>query len=120
MDTSPEVTVSFQPAGRETYAAIVGEHRREMPDIEIVTDEDEDGLTDEEWLASLEIEQVHSFLIHAPIQDFEAPAERFQLVEKRLLAKMPGPTRDSVTRIEFTREDEDKVTVRVWRAVEGA
>lgn len=119
MDTSPEVTISLQPAGRETYAVIAEEHRREMPDIEIVADDSADGLSDEEWLASLDIEQVHSFVVSAPIEEFEGPAVRFQLVEKRLLAKIPGATMDSVSRIEFTREDDDKVAVRVWTVVEG-
>lgn len=118
MDTSPEVTVTFEPAGRETYAAMVGEHRREMPDIEIVTDEEDDELTDEEWLLSLEVEQIHTFVVRASIEQFDGPASRFQLVEKRLLTQIPDATIDQVSRVEVTRDSDESVLVRVWVAVD--
>jgi hypothetical protein len=114
MDTSPEVTVSFEPAGRETFAAIVSEHSRDYPDIEIIADEEDDGLTDEEWLLSLEVESVHTFCVRAPIEQFNGPGERFQLVEKRLLTQIPGASMDQVSRVEVTRDTDESVMVRVW------
>lgn len=115
MDTSPEVTVTFKPAGRETYAAIVSEHRKELPDIEIITDQEDEGLSDEEWFASLEIEQVFTFVVHAGPEHFRSPEQRRRLVEQRLLTQMKGIDLRQVTRVDVTPSSRgDRIKVKVW------
>jgi hypothetical protein len=115
MDTSPEVTVTFKPAGRETYATIVSEHRKEVPDIEIITDQEDQGLSDDDWLATLEIEQIFTFVVHAGPEHFQTPEQRRRLVEKRLLTQMKGVDLRQVTRVDVTPSSRgDRIKVKVW------
>lgn len=116
MDTSPEVTVTLTSAGRDTYALISDEHRREVPDIEVTTTDD--GVDEDEFLDTLEIERVHSFTIFAELDQLHSDRQKYRLVERRLLKQMQGASLDDVTRVEVTEADvRGHLLVRVWTRV---
>ncbi len=117
MDTSPEVTVTLASAGRETYALIAEDHRREVPDIEVTASAD-DGADDDELLDTLEIERLHTFTVVAELEHLNSDRQKYRLVERRLLRQMAGATLDDVTRVEVLEGDvRGHVSVRVWTRV---
>lgn len=117
LDTSPDVSVTLTTPGRETYAVIHHEHRQELPDIEVTTQQDED-VDDDDFLDTLEIERVFSFAIRAEMEQFRSLEKRAQLVERRLARQIPGFTADDVTRIELKEgEDAGSLMVRVYTRV---
>lgn len=117
LDTSPEVSVTLTAAGRDTYAVLHDEHRRELPDIEVATEGDE-SLDEDEFLDTIEIERLHSFAISAEFDQLRSPAQRARLVERRLLRQIPGATLEDVTRIEVEEGvNEESLVVRVYTRV---
>lgn len=117
LDTSPEVSVTLTAAGRDTYTLIHDEHRRELPDIEVATEGD-DEFDEDEFLDTLEVERLHSFAIFAEFDQLRSSAQRARLVERRLIHQIPGATLEDVTRIEVDEgTDEQCLVVRVYTRV---
>lgn len=117
LDTSPEVSVTLSTAGRDTYAFLHDEHRRELPDIEVATEGDGD-FDEDEFLDTLEVERLHSFAISAEFDQLRSAAQRARLVERRLLRQIPGASIEDVTRIEVEEgTDQECLVVRVYTRV---
>lgn len=111
---TPEVTVQYSPAGRETYAAIRKAENEEPPEIEISGETE----ASEPLVSSLEIEQVHAFVIQGTVRQLRTEAAQRELIETRLVACMHGLGMEDVSRVEVrTGPEPGTVLFHVWTRV---
>lgn len=82
LDDRPAISVEVMPAGRETYAAISRAVADEAPVIEV------DGRSLDDYaleaILALEVEQVLTFLVRAPLALLASPEAKQRLVRERL------------------------------------
>jgi len=130
LDGAPEISVTFSEAGRETIALIEEEehlHGSETARAQASSTASEPVSPGKKQspapksatqLASLEIEQIHTFRVHASVEQFQSEAARQQLVHHRLLRQMPACGPGDINRIEIKKGiDADTIFVRVWTRV---
>ena len=110
LDSHPEIVVSFEAAGRETYATLAREIEDEAPTIEI-----SDASPRATGVADLPIESMFNFIVKAPLELLESPIVQADLVRERLLSALPITDARQVTRIEVRPwHDAGSALVRVW------
>lgn len=112
LDEHPDIVVSVQPAGRETFAIIERELRDEPPDIEIDEGAEEPRHVN---MSALSVDQMRTFIVRAPLAALESPSQRRRLVEQRLLPHLPVRSSAEVTSVDVRPwQEAGTLLVRVW------
>lgn len=108
LDDRPAISVEVTPAGRETYAAITRAVLAEAPAIEVDGRSLDDFALDS--ILALEVEQVLTFLVRAPLALLDSPRAKERLVRERLAQFISGsPSTDR-----SAHESVAGVDVRPW------
>lgn len=87
LDDRPAISVEVTPAGRETYAVIARAVADEAPAIEVDGRSLDDFALDA--ILALEVEQVLTFLVRAPLALLDSPRAKERLVRERLAHLTP-------------------------------
>lgn len=114
LDERPDIVVSVQPAGRETFAIIERELRDEPPDIEVGIDADSKEPLHVN-LSALSVDQLRTFIVRAPLSALESPSQRRRLVEQRLMPYLPVGSSAEVTSVDVRPwQEPGTLLIRVW------
>src|SRR5690606_32813712 len=110
LDGAPEVTFQMGFAGRNTQAVLELDRKSAPPEIEITSGELPRPDLD---VMELEIEQMHSFVVRASLEDLENSVDQRRLIDQRLLQRMPGCKLSDVTNIQIKAWGQNTVLIRI-------
>lgn len=116
LDTQPDISVTFSPVGRATYAELHRELDQLGPEIELREPPAPKSRPQRELqLEALEISSLFTFIVKAKVEDLLSPMVQSDLVKTRLLSVLPIRNTHDIQRIEVTPWHESgTVLVRVF------
>lgn len=103
LDTQPDISVTFSPVGRATYAELHRELDRLGPEVELREPQapksrPQRGLQ----LEALEVTSLFTFIVKAKLEELVSPLVQSDLVRTRLLSVLPIRDAHDIQRIEVT------------------